>query len=316
MFCLCIESSHTKGMGHLFRGLNFAQHLTERGVDFVFAVNDDLKSCRILKEKKVKYEIVNLADLGSGWESELIDKYRITTWIDDRLSTEIEHSSNVKAKGVILVTFDNNGSGANLADLNVAALPCMWKDQKLPGKKLLTGIDCLVLNHDIKNFRRLRSDFSKILVTLGGSDTYGVTVMVAKELINMNIDATILLGPGFKHQKKLAEASGNKLRIKSSVPSLVEEFYNYDLAITGGGLTPFEANASGLPCIIIANELHEVVNAKFLEDTGCSVYAGFRQNFDHGVFRQRHDQQSMSQKGLHSLPLNGSERIFREIQNL
>ena len=316
MYCICIESSHEKGMGHLFRGINFANCLIESDIDFVFALNNDLKSCQIIEEKKIKYEIVDLEDLTSEWESKLIDKYKISTWIDDRLCTAFEHSLNVKNSGSHLVTFDNMGPGAELADIHVAALPCIWRGNNLSGGKLLSGIDYLVLNQEINKYRRLRTRCSKILVVLGGSDTHGITIRVAQELINKNINATILLGPSFSHHKELTAAVGDKLEIKNSVASLMKEFSLYDLAITGGGLTAFEANASGLPCIIIANEPHEIINAEYLEDQGCSAYAGFRQDFDPDFFYKTRDVLAMSQNGLQKFKLDGAAAIFQEIKKL
>ena len=39
---------------------------------------------------------------------------------------------------------------------------------------------------------------------------------------------------------------------------MAEEMSRHDLAVTGGGMTPFEANAAGLPCIVVANETFEI----------------------------------------------------------
>ena len=41
MFAICIEASHSKGMGHLFRMLNFTNYLKKQNEKFVFIINDN-----------------------------------------------------------------------------------------------------------------------------------------------------------------------------------------------------------------------------------------------------------------------------------
>ena len=60
----------------------------------------------------------------------------------------------------------------------------------------------------------------------------------------------------------------------------MEEFSHYDLAITGGGITPFEANAAGLPCVVIANEDFEIPVGLGLEKLGGTVFAGHYSQID------------------------------------
>ena len=51
MFAICIESSHSKGMGHLFRMLNFAKYLKKKGEEFSAIPVD--KRQDILKKKDI-----------------------------------------------------------------------------------------------------------------------------------------------------------------------------------------------------------------------------------------------------------------------
>ena len=98
------------------------------------------------------------------------------------------------------------------------------------------------------------------------------------------------------------------------VPSLAKVFANYDSAITGGGITPFEANASGLPCIIVANEAHEVENALFLSELGSSVFAGAHDCIDKSLFAAELDVRKMSEVGLERVKTSGVQEIYRVIK--
>ena len=319
MFALCVESSHQRGMGHLFRALNLAALLGRRCVPYLLLVNAHVGTTQILRERQVPFELVSLGDLNNDWEGAIIQKYGIKIWINDRLDTDIRHARKVKQHGVKLVTFDDRGSGAGAADLHFAPLAF---DQvgTLEGQRVLRGLDYLILNPDIDNCRRLRTCVRSIVVSMGGSDTYGVTVRVVEMLRKIGTTATIITGPGFRHQERLRGMLTPEFVVKENVPALVEEFSRHDLAITGGGVTPFEANASGLPCIIIANEWSEVPSALYLERLGCSLFIGHHSEMDRTALdykaRREFSIESMSRAGLSRVSTRGLANVLQELQAL
>jgi len=208
------------------------------------------------------------------------------------------------------------GGGASLADFNFSALSF---DSSIPlsGKKIFTGEKYLILNPEIESFKHLRSQIKKIIVTLGGSDTYNVTSKVIDILKNIGREATIVVGPSFDRVRLQKLNIPEGFVIKQTVQSLVAEFSNYDIAICGGGITPFEANAAGLPCIIIATELFEIPNAKYLEHLGSSLFAGYRESIDMAIFRQLSTLKitEMSQAGLSQLDTMGAQRVYDALTN-
>lgn len=319
MFAVCIEASHQRGLGHLFRALNLVEALQRGGRSSLVLVNEDPIAADLLRERRVTWEAVPLRDLFSGWETALIRKYGIRVWINDRLSTDLRHASAVQAGGAKLVTFDDGGSGAAAADLHVAALAFEHLDA-LPGRRVLQGPSYLVLSPEVEKHKRLRTRINSIVVSMGGTDTYGVTVKVVETLRRMSTPATVILGPGFQHRKRLEEVLRPAFAVQERVPSLVEEFSRHDLAITGGGITAFEANAAGLPCLILANEWGEVPAAQHLERMGCSIFVGHYSVLDEGqpefCVPEPLSLEAMSRAGLERLPKDGLENICRELQAL
>jgi spore coat polysaccharide biosynthesis predicted glycosyltransferase SpsG len=311
----CIEASHNRGLGHLFKSLNFIEHLDGPQKRYVVMVNDDPMSIMILKQRGVAHVIVNLNDTLSDWETTIIKQYGITTWINDRLDTDKRHAEHVKKHGVKLVTFDDRGTGAPLADLHFAPLVFSGKEL-LRGKRILTGIHYLSLNREIEACRRLREHLNSILVTLGGSDTYGVTMQIVALLKRLNKKATVVVGQSFKHQAELEQIIDERYTVKRAVPSLIREYIHHDLAITGGGVTPFEANASGLPCIIVANEPHEIEIGQYLAEVGSSIFAGYYQTLEEKVFSMEYNLKDMSKIGIEKIKTDGVENILREVKSL
>jgi len=162
MFAICIEASHSKGMGHLFRMLNFATYLKEQNEQVVFFINNNDKTKKILKDNNINYEIVDLLENQSNWENDLIGKYEVDFWINDRLNTTEKHSLNIKENHVKLITFDDLGAGAKNSDINVCGL--FFNNSNLQGKKILKGENYLILNSEIDAYKKERTGIKNILV--------------------------------------------------------------------------------------------------------------------------------------------------------
>ena len=314
MFALCLESSHARGMGHFYRALNLAEGLAAAGVSYKFYLNAHAPSLQILHERGVPHQTVNLGDFTGNWEASLIRQDGITLWLNDRLDTDARHAQKIRAAGVPLVTFDDRGTGAPLANLHIAAL-AFDAQEHLAGDKVLRGANYLILNPQIGTFMRLRKQLSRILVTLGGTDTYGVTAKVVYLLQEMKLAATIVVGPGYMHVENLNRILTGGFTLKQGVPSMIEEFHRHDLAITGGGITPFEANASGLPCVVIANELHEIPTGIALQKLGGSVFAGHHGALQTPLFVPDLPLEQMSRDGM-CADQNGTSRVITALWEL
>lgn len=315
MFALCIESSHARGMGHLYRALHLANALCARGHDVQFFINDDTTALEILSQHGHSARAVHLSDLTSNWEAQVVSLYGVKVWVNDRLDTNAAHSMHVASLGIPLVTFDDPGSGAKLASLHIAAL-AFDKLSTLLGKRVLQGVDYLILNPEIAKYQSVRTRAMPILVTLGGSDTYGVTGKVVRALAEQGLSATVILGPSFQHEMALAQVLTDTFVVKRGVSSMVLEMASHGLAITGGGITPFEANAAGLPCIVIANEVFEVPAGQALQRLGGSVFVGHHSQLDDDWLNTDLPIETMSRAGMTNIGLRGLGNVVQALEEL
>ena len=315
MYALCLEATHARGLGHLFRMLNLAHALRAREEDFVFVLNDYAPARSVLARAGMPFRIAPVRQLDADWETPLIAETGTAVWIDDRLDTDARHASRVKSAGVRRVTFDDRGSGARLADLHVAALAFL-QGAPLEGARVLTGIDYLILNPDIVPLRRLRRQARRWIVTLGGTDTWGATVSAVKVLAETDREVTVVLGPGFRHEAELEAVIPSRFQVKRNLPSLIEELSRHDVAVTGGGITAFEACASGLPTVVIASENFEIPVGRHLAALGCARFAGHHAAFDRTALSASIAAEAMSAAGLARVPADGLERVCREVTGL
>lgn len=312
MFALCIEASHARGMGHLYRALALADALAVCGKPARIYVNDDEGAARVLRDRGLPWRTVPLAETQTAWEPALVKEDGVRVWVDDRLDTDAEHARRVRDAGVRLVTFDDRGEGAELADLSVVAVP-LADGERIRGRRVLSGLSYLVIDPAVARHRRLRLGCSSTVVSMGGSDTYGVTIDVVRALRTAGRSATIVLGPGFAHDSALEEVLDDRFTVKRSVISLADEFARHDLAITAGGMTPYEANAAGLPCVVIATEPWEVRTGELLSRLGGCVYAGWRERIDFAMLKAPLPIEKMSRAALASVPTDGAARVAEEL---
>lgn len=315
MLAIRVESSHARGMGHLFRACALAEALRESGRQVKLYLTDHAPGIEQVKRRGLDFAVVTPAGPDDDWESAVIAGEQIKVWINDLHRSDRRSTLRVKAAGVPVVTLDDRGSGAADSDLHIAALIFDPSEPAL-GHRVLQGLDYLILNPEIAQYRRQRSRDARWIVTLGGADTFGVTAKVVKSLARLGRGATVVVGPAFSHDAELAAVATDKFIVKRNVPSLIKEFSEYDVAVTGGGVTPFEANASGLPCIVVANEDFEMPVGRALAKLGCAFYAGHHSAIDETVFERPIVASAMSAAALRTITLEGARRVIEAIAAL
>ena len=315
MIAFCVESSHARGMGHVFRSCVLADAFAAAGHAVKFYINDHAAALQLLQGRGIVFDIVPLEDATQDWETAAFARDAVDVWICDRHRTDIRSTMRMKATNVPLVTFDDRGSGAAASDLHIAAL-AFDPAEALAGNRVVRGVSYLILGPQIAAYRRPRTSAERIIVSLGGADTYGVTTKVMRLLSDAGRSATVIVGPAFTHLDDLTRATTPAFTIKRNVPSLLEEFAAHDLAVTGGGMTPFEANATGLPCIVIANEDFEVPVGRELQRLGGALFAGHHEHLDETLFSQAIPVQAMSAAALEGIPIDGTRRVMEAVLSL
>lgn len=314
MYIVCIESSNSRGMGHLFRALLYADYLKQHKTEFLLLVNDDANSLKILKEKNIEFKIVDFSDKTSNWEEQIIRKYKVDTWINDKFETSWQMAKHIKDANVLLCLIDDTGKGEMFADIHFAGM--IYPTRKsVGGKYTFYGNEYIVLNPEIALYRHRRNTLNRIVVSLGGSDPHGVTLDVVKELLQYPYAVDVVIGPNFIFREELEKLNRGRFSILQNVPSLIATFASYDLAVTGGGVTCCEANAAGLPCIIIANAAHEVNTGRYMESFGGCIYAGSYEKWNRKVLANigSLNISEMSSCGMDNFYLDAVERIMNTI---
>lgn len=316
MYVICIESSVSRGMGHLFRAFLYIDYLQKNKFPYLLLINNDPASINILKKKNIDYVLVDFTDTVSNWEQKIIQKYHAKIWINDKFETSLELGKHVTETGCLFCLIDDVGEAEKFADIHFAGMIYPTK-KDIKGKEIYCGSDYIILDSQIAKYKHVRHSLNKLIISLGGSDPHGITVEVIKELLNYDYNVDVIIGPNFRYKEHLDNILHGKYNVFQNVPSLAEIFYDYDFAITGGGVTCCEANAAGLPCMIIANAEHEKNTGHYVSSLGGAVYAGDFANWNKRLISElpNYDLESMSRCGMKAFRLDTVERIINIINN-
>lgn len=317
MYAICIESSRSRGMGHLFRSLQYVEYFRKNKINFIYLINRDVSSIEILNSNNVEFILIDFFDQQSNWEFKIVTQYNITVWFNDKFNTSKKMGKHLsEIPNLLFCTIDDVGEGAKYADIFFAGMiyPTL---KKLPGIRNFGGIEYIILNPEIDLYKRERKYVKKIIVTLGGSDPFGVTVEVVQCLKQFNYNVDIVIGPNFAYMNELEKIIPKDYNIFQYVPSLIRLFSEYDLAITGGGVTCCEACASGLPCIVIANAPHEINTGRYIERLGMGIYVGEHGRWKKKIFESidKIPLKDMSCNGMKCFNTNAVQSIFKIIRN-
>jgi len=266
------DGSHEIGFGHIVRCIALADELRDKhGSGVVFAVLYDNKAMEMILNHGYKVETANPRedqfDYGDWFNCIVKKNHPCALILDIRDDLPPNIVSNLRKKGILVVTIDDPTDRRLLADL--AFYPPVPQVEKMDwqgftGQRFI-GWEWVILrrefSHNDENlYKRIKATkktkIHNILVTMGGSDPKGMTLktMEALKVIDGQFEVTIILGPGFAHRDSLNEILGNFPhihRIFENVLNIGDIMAEADLAVASFGVTAYELAAMGVPSVYL-----------------------------------------------------------------
>lgn len=270
--------NHKMGMGHIYRMLNLATLLREKGHNILFLVpswKEGIKEISKQGEKIIKIPINDFKR--ESPHKSLLEDHSFDCIIVDALNVAKPIMKLFRNKAKILLSLDNTGNGRIFSDILINVL-YRKKPTLLKPKIEVNDFNYLILNRNFKKFNAkkkiIKKKIEKVLITQGGSDTYGITPKIIAELNKFSdrkIKYYVMVGPAFKHFKKLkstVKRSNLNIRILKNVTKTWELFYKMDIAVSGAGMTLFELMCLGVPCLVLTQEYKEMETIDYLKGRG------------------------------------------------
>lgn len=245
------------GMGHIYRGLQLIEAMTESNVFFVLNKKSDLG---IMKIQKLCYPfiIINQDDE----IPQIIKEKNVDIVINDILNTNIEYMNMLRNNNVRIINFEDVGEGAYLADAVINDL----YEKSNNDTKFYWGSKYYLIRNEflLETPKEFSSEVREIVVAFGGTDpldiTQKVTNILRKVVEGKTIHCTIILGLGYKNRNRIEE-SLNGLESQFDIVQDVKTMSTYmkkaDLAISSQGRTMLEFASMAVPTILIAEHTRE-----------------------------------------------------------
>ncbi len=286
MIGIRVDINETIATGHFMRCLSIAQGIRNAKEDVLFISADD--GVKMLAEQ---YQFQSI-QLGTRWNDmdseidklkEIIEKYHINKLLIDSYYVTEQYFKRL-LRYVELIYIDDLNKFKYCVDCLINYNVYFDKfnyTQVYRGTntKLILGPQYVPLRIEFRGVKRhVNDNVCNILITTGGSDTFGAAGRIAKELICdkelADINIHIVAGIYTKIDDKTGLISQPNVFIHRNVKNMSELMKQCDIAVTAGGSTVYELCACGLPSVTFSFADNQIMGCEAFDRMGLMPYSG------------------------------------------
>jgi len=243
------------GLGHVYNTLLIANDILNHHVEFLVDRKSDMAYQKIAKNHYTVHmqQSDNILD-----DIERLSPYVV---INDCLNTETEYMSGLKALGVKVINFEDEGEGAELADVVINAI----YPEKVSKSNHYYGYRYFLLRDEflLMKPRTLSPEVKNILITFGGVDSNNYTLKVIEAIYrycqDSGIQLSVVAGFGYAHYDSLEKFE--YIKVYKNASNIAEHMRNADLIFTSAGRTTYEIAYLQVPTIVMAQNERELTHA-------------------------------------------------------
>lgn len=266
------------GTGHIIRDIAIADFFVTKNIckqsevsfisksDGPFCIGSDL-----VKESGYTLETIDdkCLDWNTPEEARVLIELDPNLLVIDRLSTESKWMAELKSRIKYVVSMDDVGKGAYLAD---AVINAILHDMPI-GESRYIGYDYLFLKDpNTSTKKEVPEKVNRIVASFGGYDSRNLMKFFLDNLFNHdalienNVLVELLVGSesrkkidSWKDQAKRVSIKYDcNINLEVRPANFLERLANADLAILSGGLTIFDAVSLGVPSIALPQYDHQL----------------------------------------------------------
>lgn len=256
------DAAKELGMGHVYRTLALAYALARHDITIVLSEDKPLGS-EFFSDFPFKVDTVK-SDLDF---LNYARKAKADLVVLDRLDNLAEFVTLLGGFCKV-VTFEDLGEGAEVADLLVADL---YENPRVAPERQLTGVENAILAPSFETLNRqivFKQKVSEILVLFGGTDPANLadTALRALEFIGFTERVTLVRGLG----ADLIDPKAYRLNLKvlSNVKNMPAVMEKADLALSSAGRTITELSSLGIPTLCLAQNAKELTHTHTTPSNG------------------------------------------------
>lgn len=277
------------GMGHVVRCLALADELRKLGVEVSFAMIEDEVGIAKVCQNNYNIYVLESGSSEADWMMDLLRKEAPDMVVMD-FRTDLVRSEVLswRSLGVRIATIDDPSPRRLEADW--AFYPPIPQIQSMDWSgfqgKLCSGWDWVLLRPEfaVKPVRK-HHEIPNILITMGGSDPSGMTLMVLKALMSLEgqFETKVVLGPGFPQTEEIEHLLTDSKRaflVYKDVSDIWNLMSESDLAIAAFGVTAYELAAMGVPALHLCLSDDHAQSSSVFEEAGIAINLGVFSNLN------------------------------------
>lgn len=261
-----VDGHKDLGLGHIYRGLTIAYALTEHDISFVCR-RDAVEGIAKLRASHMKViEVDDDEDFFewlSGSQADIV--------INDCLDSSVNYIQKLKHLANRVVTIEDLGAGAVLAD---AVINALYEGDTSGQTNVFSGQKYVCLRDEF--LLSAPSDFNqaveRCLVMFGGTDPLNLTSRIFSLAERYNggrakVRFDFLLGPGYRNEN-LTSMPSLGIHVHTGVDRVTDFMKLADIAISSQGRTTFELASMAVPTIILPQNEREQLHTFAQMDNG------------------------------------------------
>ena len=320
-----VDGGRSMGMGHVVRCLWLANALRELCANpITFWMDQD--DIGITAVQRRGWQVLQAA--AESWGDASNDALIVIVDLPEGLPAESVRSLRQQNPRSLIVLMHGTCAGRIDADVIVSPIerlpePSSW--QGFRGQRY-EGSAYAILDPSFARVPRRSADTPReprILVSMGASDPYGLTLQALRALDTMDeaFGVTIAIGPAFLHENELQDwlAGARRQYECRREDSLLDVMVNSDIALVSFGTTVYELAAAGLPAIALSITEDHAQSAEVFAKGGSLIHLGLFSSISaeqiQGAVRELMNNQQLrfkvSQRGQALVDGKGAERVAK-----
>ena len=262
-----VDGGRKLGLGHIYRALALRSRIFNHDIRF-FMSRDSTEGIALAEAHRVPVTLVS----GNPEFFAALREFDPEIVLLDVLDTTAEFVQPLVDAGRFVVTFEDLGSGADVAHLTFNEL---FDDPKADNQRRFAGWRYASLREEFYSVaqRPLRSTVHRILVTFGGADPSNLTCKALSALDHVPGDfvVDVVLGLSYSHLDELTALIPSLRRkpvIHTAVKAMSALMADADLGLTSAGRTVFELIACRTPALVLAQNTRELGHSGIRREFG------------------------------------------------
>ena len=264
------DASQSIGLGHITRCLVLANEFKKSGNNIFFAIKNNELAIEKIKEQQLDIIIASDDNFDYfSWMEKILEEKKIDIFIGDiRDGFPIELISYMKSKNILTVAIDEPSDYAKECD--ICFYPPHAKIDKTKYKgKVYQGLEYIILRPEFyEKFEKKKNKMPNILVMMGGTDTYNLTLPVVKKIDTFKEDFDLSVILYEKHKdidllKEFLKISNHKVIVYNKVENMAYFLNNIDFAISQFGTIVYELIIKNITSVVFLNKKNKIVGKYF-----------------------------------------------------